>query len=211
MCANAIGINNISNNRRALASYQIAIAWIENESKASYTWFLQTLCNKIYDIYGCLPNVFISNRDQALKNAFSKVFSESDKMLYVWHFLEQNLKVNYHKLFKDDNDYREFKKEGISITGQSELSHSAFKRAIEMASDLKSVFYQIDQALNLKHLKSTEHTGSNKVVVNLFIITILGLVSLSEICQCGQLTKLNKHYKNIKKQLSIRMLKLMAT
>ncbi|CAG8756375.1 10498_t:CDS:2, partial [Cetraspora pellucida] len=106
-----VGINNISNEKGVLATYQIAMAWIEDESEASYTWFLQTLRTKIYDIYGCLPEVFMSDRDQALRNASSKVFPTLDKMLCVWHLLEQNLKVNCQKLFKNDDDYEVFKKE----------------------------------------------------------------------------------------------------
>ncbi|CAG8857362.1 14645_t:CDS:1, partial [Gigaspora margarita] len=101
----AIGINNVSNEKGSLASFQIAIAWMEDETEASYTWFLQTLCTEIYNTYSCLPDIFMSNRDQALRNALSKVFPESNKMLCVWHILEQNLKANCRKLFKTDNDY----------------------------------------------------------------------------------------------------------
>ncbi|CAG8804216.1 32470_t:CDS:2 [Gigaspora margarita] len=223
----AIGINNVSNKKGALASFQIAIAWIEDESEASYTWFLQTLCIEIYNTYGCLLDVFILDRDQALRNASSKVFPESNKMLCVWHILEQNLKANFHKLFKTDDDYEVFKKEvvglyfttvkeqisqsldavkkaaekahmpekvesyiqtlmkdsrmwisaytkwhcnmGISTTGQCELSYSAFKRAIEIANNLDSVFHQIDQAIRLQYLKASMRTGSNKVAIDPFI------------------------------------------
>ncbi|CAG8855080.1 17094_t:CDS:2, partial [Gigaspora margarita] len=101
----AIGINNVSNEKGTLVSFQIAMAWMEDETEASYTWFLQTLYTEIYNTYGCLPDVFMSDRDQALRNASSKVFLESNKMLCVWRILEQNLKANCRKLFKTDNDY----------------------------------------------------------------------------------------------------------
>ncbi|CAG8844811.1 15738_t:CDS:2, partial [Gigaspora margarita] len=224
----AIGINNISNEKGVLASYQIAMAWVDDESEASYTWFLQTLRTKIYNAYGCLPDVFMSDRDQALRNASSKVFPESNKMLCVWHLLEQNLKVNCRKLFKNDEDYEMFKKEvealrftesekeisqslnavkkaaekshspekveayiqtwmkdsklwilaytkrfchmGISTTGRSESSHSTFKRAIETASNLESVFHQIDQVMRLQHLKAAIRMGSNKVAIDPFTL-----------------------------------------
>ncbi|CAG8833035.1 40353_t:CDS:2, partial [Gigaspora margarita] len=107
----AVGVNNISNEKGALASYQIAMAWMEDESEASYIWFLQTLRTRIYEFYGCIPEVFMSDRDQALRNAASKVFPESNKMLCVWHILEQNLKTNCRKFFKEDDDYQVFKKE----------------------------------------------------------------------------------------------------
>ncbi|CAG8696578.1 13689_t:CDS:2, partial [Dentiscutata heterogama] len=228
LLVSAVGINNISNEKGVLAFYQIAMAWIDNESEASYTWFLQTLRTKIYNAYGCLPDVFMSDRDQALRNASSKVFPESNKMLCVWHLLEQNLKVNCRKLFKNDEDYEMFKKEvealrfseceeeipqslnaikkaaekshspekvesyiqtwmkdsklwilaytkqfchiGISTTGRSESSHSTFKRAIETASDLESVFRQIDQVMRLQHLKSAIRMGSNKVAIDPFTL-----------------------------------------
>jgi len=41
--ASAVGINNIGNEKGALATYQIAMDWMEDKSEASYTWFLQTL------------------------------------------------------------------------------------------------------------------------------------------------------------------------
>lgn len=224
----AIGINNISNEKGVLASYQIAMAWIEDESEASYIWFLQTLRSNIYDAYNCLPEVFMSDRDQALRNAADIVFPRSNKMLCVWHLLEQNLKTNCHKLFENGNDYELFKKEvealrftsdeekiyeslnavkkaaekardyekaisyiqtwmkdsekwilaytkrychmGISTTGRAESSHSAFKRAIEMATDLEGVFRQIDQTMRMQHLKASMRQGSNKAAIDPFIL-----------------------------------------
>jgi len=53
----------------------------------------------------------MSDRDQALRNASDKVFPESNKMICVWHLLEQNLRTNCRKLFKDENNYELFKKE----------------------------------------------------------------------------------------------------
>ncbi|CAG8544874.1 18826_t:CDS:2 [Gigaspora margarita] len=200
----AVGINNIGSEKGALATYQIAMAWMEDEK------------------------VFMSDRDQALRNASYKVFPESNKMLCVWHLLEQNLRTNCRKLFKDENNYELFKKEdealrfalskeqipqllnavkkaaekshtpkkvisyiqtwmkdadtwilaytknycymGISTTGRSESSHRAFKQAIETASDLESVFRQIDQTMRLQHLKASMRLGSNKVAVDPFTL-----------------------------------------
>ncbi|CAG8829244.1 11242_t:CDS:2, partial [Gigaspora margarita] len=86
----AVGINNISNERG-------------DKSEASYIWFLQTLRAKIYNAYGCLPDVFMSDRDQT-------------------------------------------------------------------ASDLESVFRQIDQTKCLQHLKAAVRTGSNKIAINPFTL-----------------------------------------
>ncbi|CAG8584967.1 20804_t:CDS:2, partial [Gigaspora margarita] len=195
----AVGITNISNDRGALASYQIAMAWIEDKSEASYIWFLQTLRKKIYNAYGCLPNVFMSDRDQALRNASSKVFLESNKMLYVEalrfasfeeeipRFLDaikktaekarspEKIESYLQTWMKDSKTWiyaytKQYCHMGISTTGRSESSHSAFKWAIETASDLESVFRQIDQAMRLQHLKAAVNTGSNKVAVDPFIL-----------------------------------------
>ncbi|CAG8654131.1 7087_t:CDS:1 [Cetraspora pellucida] len=83
---------------------------MENENEESYKWFLKTFCNRVYDIYSCLSSVFMSDRDKALCNASEKFFPETDKMLYIWHLVEQNLKTNCCKLFENDDDYLEFKK-----------------------------------------------------------------------------------------------------
>ncbi|CAG8767262.1 14497_t:CDS:2 [Gigaspora margarita] len=173
----AIGINNVSNEKATLVPFQIAMAWVEDETEASYTWFLQTLRTEIYNTY------------DAVCMAYSKI----------------KLKANCHKLFKTDDDYEVFKKEvvnlrfttveeqisqslsavkkalkkahipkkycnmGISTTGRCESSHSAFKRAIETANNLDSVFHQIDQTMRLQHLKASMRTGSNKVAIDPFI------------------------------------------
>ncbi|CAG8770511.1 1889_t:CDS:2 [Gigaspora margarita] len=78
---------------------------------------------------------------------------------------------------------------GISTTGWSESSHSAFKQAIEIASDLETVFHQIDQAICLQHLKAAVNTGSNKVAVDPFILRnprfseLIGNISVNKLCE----------------------------
>ncbi|CAG8802120.1 812_t:CDS:2 [Gigaspora margarita] len=98
----------------AKSLYQIVMAWIEDKSEASYTWFLQTLRKRIYNAY---------------------IFPETDRMLCVWHLLEQNLKVNCRKLFKTDNDYEAFKKEveALRFTEKEEEIPQALN-AIEKAA-----------------------------------------------------------------------------
>ncbi|CAG8662725.1 10934_t:CDS:2 [Cetraspora pellucida] len=86
------------------------VTTMENENEESYKWVLKTLRNRVYNIYSCLPSVFMLDRDKALCNASKKIFPEADKMLCTWHLVEQNLKTNCHKLFENDDDYLEFKK-----------------------------------------------------------------------------------------------------
>lgn len=59
---------------------------------------------------------------------------------------------------------------GTSTTGRAESSHYAFKRAIEMASDLESVFRQIDQTMRIQNLKASMRQGSNKVAIDPFTL-----------------------------------------
>ncbi|RIB05393.1 hypothetical protein C2G38_2253836 [Gigaspora rosea] len=108
---------------------------IEDDSEASYIWFLQTLCKRIYNTY------------------------KTDKMLCIWHLLEQNLKVNCHKLFKTYDDYEVFKKE-IEV-----LQFTEKEEKISQPSDLESVFHQIDQAMHLHGI-----TSSNKVAIDPFTL-----------------------------------------
>ncbi|CAG8539975.1 37606_t:CDS:2 [Gigaspora margarita] len=58
----------------------------------------------------------------------------------------------------------------ISTTGRTKLSHSAFKQAIKIASDLESVFCQINQTMHLQHLKVAVYIGSNKIAIDLFTL-----------------------------------------
>ncbi|CAG8798360.1 21320_t:CDS:2, partial [Cetraspora pellucida] len=194
LLVSAVGVSNIANEKGSLKTFQIAMAWIENENK----------------------DVFMSDRDKTLCNVFKEIFSEADKMLYTWHLVEQNLKINCYKLFENDDDYLEFKKViktlqlafneehikvamksitnaakkaydlkksviyvetlmedsklwiyaftknychmSISITAYAESSYSAFKHAIETASELETVFKKIDQQMRMQHLKVVIHT-----------------------------------------------------
>ncbi|CAG8703594.1 14083_t:CDS:2 [Cetraspora pellucida] len=60
-------------------------------------------------IFLCLSKVFISDRDQALRNALSKVFLILDKILCLASF-GTKLKSQLLKTFKTDNKYEVFKK-----------------------------------------------------------------------------------------------------
>ncbi|CAG8826309.1 39282_t:CDS:2, partial [Gigaspora margarita] len=97
LLVSAIGINNIGNERGSLVSYQITMAWIKNKSKASYTWFLKTLQSKIYDAYSCLLNVFMSDRDQALRNASSKLIFE-----HIWYAFKKKVEALRFTEFEEE-------------------------------------------------------------------------------------------------------------
>ncbi|CAG8624198.1 449_t:CDS:2 [Cetraspora pellucida] len=160
----------------SLKSFQIAIAWMENECKNLYIWFLTILYNKVYNVYNCLPSVFMSNRDQSLRNA-SKFFQNDDNYEVFKNkvkaldltFDKKNIELAIESvkqvakkacnpkkplayvksLMKDSKlwiyaDTKYFCHMGISTTACAKMSYSAFKRAIETASDLNLVFEKID-------------------------------------------------------------------
>ncbi|CAG8781003.1 16991_t:CDS:2 [Cetraspora pellucida] len=209
----AVGISNIANEKGSLKTFQIVMAWMQNENEDSYKWFLTMLRKKVYDAYDCLPCVFMSDRDQALRNASREVFPEADKMLCIWHLIDQNLKTNCQvmalqltfdekhiitamnsiknaaekaydpkkplayvdTLMKDSKLWiyaftKNFCHMGISTTACAESSHSAFKRAIETASGLESVFENIDQRMRMQNLKTAIYTGTNKVACDPFTL-----------------------------------------
>ncbi|CAG8800586.1 40591_t:CDS:2 [Gigaspora margarita] len=172
----AVSISNITNEKGSLKTFQIAIAWMENENEDSYKWFLISLRKKVYDAYNCLPCVFMSDRDQALRNAS-----------------------------RNDDDYIEFKKEVMalqlssdeesiitamkSIKIAAEKAHDpkkplayidtlmkdskfAFKQAIETASGLESVFENINQKMQVQNLKTAIYTSTNKVAIKNLLIEI---------------------------------------
>ncbi|CAG8664616.1 9369_t:CDS:1 [Ambispora gerdemannii] len=104
---NAVGVSNIGN-AKVLNTYQIAMAWVANEQEYTYEWFLRTLKETIYDTFFCSPEVFVSDRDQALRKAANSVFPEAKKMLCIWHMLAQNLRTACRKFFDSDKDYDKF-------------------------------------------------------------------------------------------------------
>jgi hypothetical protein len=51
---NAVGVSNMYGDHydkthgRALMNYQVALAWISDESEATYTWFFDTIREKVF-------------------------------------------------------------------------------------------------------------------------------------------------------------------
>ncbi|CAG8852566.1 5609_t:CDS:2, partial [Gigaspora margarita] len=162
----AIGINNVSNEKGTLVFFQIAMAWMEDETEASYTWFLQTLHTKIYNTY-----------EQNLKANCCKLFKTDDdyevfkKEVVNLRFttVEEQISQSLSAIKKAAKKAHIPEKVELYIQILMKDSTIAFKRAIETANDLDSVFRQIDQTMCLQHLKASMHTVSNKVAIDPFI------------------------------------------
>ncbi|CAG8525863.1 11929_t:CDS:2, partial [Gigaspora margarita] len=191
---NAVGVSNIGN-AKSLNTYQIAMAWVENEKEYTYEWFLNTLKEVIYNAYFCSPEVFVSDKSQALRNAANKVFPDAKKMLCIWHMLAQNLQTACRKFFDSDEDYDklllsvqkvayaeemniveeafdEVKKAAMKIqsTQRAEGSHGNLKKAIEAASGLDQVFSHIDRAFRQHQLQKNGAFSLNLISADPFIL-----------------------------------------
>ncbi|CAG8844163.1 39649_t:CDS:2, partial [Gigaspora margarita] len=88
---NAVGVSNIGNTK-ALNTYQIAIAWVANEQKHIYTWFLNTLNETIYNVFSCFPEVAYSGKMSEVEKAFDKIkqtIAKSRNPIYIQNYLEE--------------------------------------------------------------------------------------------------------------------------
>ncbi|CAG8652991.1 12086_t:CDS:1, partial [Cetraspora pellucida] len=90
--------------------------------------------------------------DQSLRNASNKVFSEVDKMLCIWHIIEQNLKTNCHRLFDSNDDYEVFKNkvEALHLTFDEkkiELAMESVKQAAKKAHNQKKSLTYIESLM----------------------------------------------------------------
>ncbi|CAG8766993.1 8571_t:CDS:2 [Cetraspora pellucida] len=130
---NTVGVSNIGN-AKTLNTYQITI----------------------YNTFACSPEVFVSDRDQALQKAADSIFPAAKKMIYIWHILAQNLPTTCRKLFNSNEDYnklllsvqkvayvKEINKventfnEVKQVVAKTERSHARLKKVIEAASGLE--------------------------------------------------------------------------
>ncbi|KAG2191271.1 hypothetical protein INT47_004032 [Mucor saturninus] len=86
---NAIGVDNVSNEAGSgLMNFSIALAWVADETKETYTWFFDTLKSKIYNKANVMPEVIITDRAAS-------------------HIVAQNVKANFLKLFEKSEDFKE--------------------------------------------------------------------------------------------------------
>ncbi|CAG8732243.1 28528_t:CDS:2 [Dentiscutata erythropus] len=109
----------------------------------TYEWFLNTLKEVIYDAYFCSPEVFVSDRSQALRNAANKVFPEAKKMLCIWHMLAQNLRTACQKFFDSDEDYDKLllSVQKIAYAEEMNIVEKAFDKVKKAAMKSKDPSY----------------------------------------------------------------------
>jgi hypothetical protein len=85
---NIVGTSNVSSTKRndKLQTFAIAAAFVNSETEDSYTWIMEELKNAIwYDENHQLPNVFVTDNEQALRNAIENIFPGSQHLFCSWH------------------------------------------------------------------------------------------------------------------------------
>src|SRR6185503_20191633 len=80
-------------------NFPIVFALISNEKEESYRWVLETL-RDLGQHYGIPPpKVFVTDYDQAFKNAFKAVFLRIKQQLCRWHIIK-NVVHNIKRLWR---------------------------------------------------------------------------------------------------------------
>jgi hypothetical protein len=78
-------------------SFSIAFCFLACEDAESYLWAINNLKKHIWRPQ-CIPKVFITNRDAALRSALAEVFRDSQANLCTWH-LNKNITTHCKKYF----------------------------------------------------------------------------------------------------------------
>ncbi|KAG2204146.1 hypothetical protein INT47_011629 [Mucor saturninus] len=108
---NAIGVDNVSNEAGSgLMNFSIPLVWVADETKETYTWFFDTLKNKIYNKANVMPEVIITDKAASVRGSLDLIFPDVPKMICVWHIVAQNVKANFLKLFEKSEDFKELER-----------------------------------------------------------------------------------------------------
>lgn len=87
---NIVGTSNTSSIRKEnkLQTFAVAAAFVNSETEEIYTWILEELRDAVWSSHlpkTTLPSVFVTDNEQALRNAIESVFPESQHLLCTWH------------------------------------------------------------------------------------------------------------------------------
>lgn len=86
---NIVGTSNVAaqHNADRLQTFAIAGAFVNSETEATYTWIMEELQEAVWPTNEnyALPSVFVTDNEQALRNAIESVFPRSQHLLCSWH------------------------------------------------------------------------------------------------------------------------------
>ena len=118
-----IGLSNVGK------SFSIAFCFLKSEGQEDYVWSLQEFKN----CFGVIPNIFVTDQEDALIKAGAVVFPSAYHLLCIWH-LNKNLLKNCMNLFQplDEYDYECFSKDWNTLiylhsVDEFELNYLNFK------------------------------------------------------------------------------------
>ncbi|CAG8748669.1 8131_t:CDS:2, partial [Racocetra persica] len=94
---NFVDISNLEVSK--LQTFDIARAWISDESEKSYIWIVKQLASLVF--FDVIPFIFVIDNEAALIGALRRIFPKVENLLCTWHVLN-NFKKHLKKYFNDD-------------------------------------------------------------------------------------------------------------
>jgi hypothetical protein len=121
-------------------TFSLAFCFLAEETQLYYKWALESLNLAIFNTNKIpLPDVFITDQEQALINSLSVVFPEASHLLCTWH-IQINLVTNAAKLIKDkskEKDMLKYWNNLIQIPIESEFQASFERFSSEYGSEFQ--------------------------------------------------------------------------
>jgi hypothetical protein len=157
-------------------TFILAFCFLAEETHLYYKWALESLLTIFNTNKIPLPDVFITNREQALINALSVVFPEASHLLCTWH-IQKNLVTNAAKLIKDkskEKDMLKYWKNLIQIPIESKFRASFERFSSEYGSEFQDYMTKnwlpVEEKYSNAWTKLVPHFGHRKTSVSLGLL-----------------------------------------
>ncbi|KAL0251680.1 hypothetical protein GEMRC1_000892 [Eukaryota sp. GEM-RC1] len=116
--ANQLPLLAIVGTTPTLMTYHIGFCYMKSETNVDYSWVLSELRR----ICSVIPEVFVVDQDQALRNALSEVYSESKQVLCLWHIC-QNIQRHCQKKFRSVSEFSHFMHKFLKLVNVCDEEH----------------------------------------------------------------------------------------
>ena len=141
----------------------VAFCFLCEETQDYYKWALQNLLNIFTSNQIPLPEVVITDREQALINSLSEIFPNAYHMLCIWH-IEKNLVTNGAKHIKNklsEHNMIEQWNQVIQLSSSSDF-RASFSR---FSSQFGAEFQKYMESSGTQFQKNTQMLGQNKSLI----------------------------------------------
>lgn len=159
---NIVGTSNTSSVKggNRLQTFAVAAAFISSETEAVYTWIMEELRQAVWpkDSTFTLPSVFVTDNEQALKNAIESVFPESQHLLCSWHLWNTvETKLAAGAVGRDEYNLRLAQAEEQFKKAMSSRTNESFKKAISNFEEIVRTFgyFASNGTVALEYLRDT--------------------------------------------------------